>query len=1311
MLGYLKHLRIIGTLPFLIAGLTGCGEQRNVTQFGRVFGSTPLLSSSNSVGWNSSQIVDDSAGEIVNAINSGSGVGAICQTANLSYATSGCVQQAGIVATAERFFLGFPQETTTFIYNPLGAMTSLTSWLFSRTDTTDLDGASASSAGYVAYAKLSNSKIIGVFWRFNVSDEFSVMANVFDPITGTWGTAKQINASGAGVPTFTGPAGGAGLAPKDLAMYYSGAGVTALQCRPRIATSGTTAMALWCENSLNFDLRSNPAATNYQTLSTYLVYSMYRDGQGGGWSPYTLDGSTVSSPVFSEADTTYYGTNKTTAAGFHGLHAEIVGGPAVVTPHYYKPGLMRRMVVPAFEPNALFIGEGTSVHVAYPIPHSLNPGTGISYALNASSFTFGLTPPATNFGVLLNDDATAADFSDLRGISSDGTRFFALDDGAVKIWRTLPNSSRAYANMVTVNNATASGVHSDGVKLYIVTANPAYLYILPIPRADCIIDATVPANTTCGSVVVVTAPQNLTAVHSAGSNIVVTSLTHAFLLGRSPGSNCTICGTCSSCTSLAQVVDAPTDAFTDGKRLFIADTDQIKVWNRIPTTDDTKPGFVIPLTGVTKVTSDGARLFANYDDGALGYGVKIWRNLPFDSAQLPNADITSTTPVTSLTWSKYLPFISEQFEWPTLDTTYAGEYSVNPKTKDQLSLLFRGQAFIFNRLPGDPFGFDRCAAISNVVESINQNQSFRSTGLKMTLPQEWGEPACGSLPRGHGQYFYLTHNPEASPDDGVDYARKKTTNILDDVDFDDIRLRATAIDGSPGSAKYGRFFIASDLDYDYSISKRPGTNAVNTSTINLYEQAQYFSGILHGDTSVPSFNGLPVMPPSGYPSNPALLNPFWSAQMDVAATGFSDLVGTGSGDFLVLQTARTIASPVAAAMCGETALTSLACALSFASTVARPFPEADPHLVPSEFAYPRQLFAYLFQNGDWVRFASPTVTGLTFTAASPKPFFLGPTQTRVASAQGNPQAIPLGVRNPRAVSNNAGKALILFYARDAARPYQSQDASVFVAATTPLATKAPNRLWMSTFDKAQGFTTPAVVGTNVIATTGNQFHDREVCETADPLTGATGPVTTFDANLASGCIVGVDPYGPGILGPTDSLNYAFDVPPIPAAMNSSGQAAVGYHAYDASGYVRYYVAAYGPERGLDAFTSIDQGSGYTMGGALAVDDSGNIAAVWEGRTLISRTSRSGYSSGTAAENHIYFRYYTAASAAWGTTVQVDSLTTSGMDITVKNPQAGMMPNVSFGAGGRIMITWSGPACDSLSSAACRRSQWTRMYRP
>ena len=225
------------------------------------------------------------------------------------------------------------------------------------------------------------------------------------------------------------------------------------------------------------------------------------------------------------------------------------------------------------------------------------------------------------------------------------------------------------------------------------------------------------------------------------------------------------------------------------------------------------------------------------------------------------------------------------------------------------------------------------------------------------------------------------------------------------------------------------------------------------------------------------------------------------------------------------------------------------------------------------------------------------------------------------------------------------------------------------------------------------------------------------------LKGAAGSISNF-------CQVGLDPYEDFSVaantGPTDALGYASDVTPIPAAMNASGYAVVAMHRKDnntAGQRIGFYVARYGPVSGLSAFTRVDDASGYTFGGSVAIDASGNIAAVWEQRTLLTRTTaaRSGCAATTAAqaENHVYFRYYNASTGAWTTTTQVDdtsivcygnssSTGTYGAVTASFWPEAPMAPAVAFG-GGNALITWSGPACATRNSSSCRRRQMADLH--
>ena len=103
------------------------------------------------------------------------------------------------------------------------------------------------------------------------------------------------------------------------------------------------------------------------------------------------------------------------------------------------------------------------------------------------------------------------------------------------------------------------------------------------------------------------------------------------------------------------------------------------------------------------------------------------------------------------------------------------DYSVNPLSTDILSISHRGQTATISGLIGDTTSLNRCIAIANIVQQINSNATLQSMNIQAQLPSQWEGIACDDNITGQGQFFYLTHNPTFSLNDGVNISTAEMT--------------------------------------------------------------------------------------------------------------------------------------------------------------------------------------------------------------------------------------------------------------------------------------------------------------------------------------------------------------------------------------------------------------------------------------------------------------------------------------------------------------------------------------------------------
>lgn len=1326
--------------------LEGCGVSKGIPKMGRgeAIGAS-VSTSSLSTGWNGPYAVDSAAMGAANLVKTDGNGGAnapFCENTaeGAGFAGSGCVQQAALVWSDSRFLVGFPQKLTTTTYtadgaayafhNVLAAMSSLTTFLFGTFSDGLLGflntiGSPNQVVRYISYAKLSSGKVVAVYAltdnnSVTVNTNTQVYGSVYNPATDSWGSMTRLSTGASATLSFLENAS-LDIRWDDYTAAAPAGGMAGQYCRPRVAASGNRAMAVFCER---------------RTISTdaaaYVRYAIYN---GSSWI-YENAVASRSSALLAATGSAANGMNEDSNGAGTDLRTT------------FHPGMARRVPVPAFVPNGLFVAESgdNHVHAVYPMPV-------VDTTLAAVDFGYGDGAGAVPTGsVLLNNGDNA--LTGPSAVNSDGTRLFVAESAAntVKIWSTIPYGAPA-ANgtpTLTLTNGGAgitapTSVFSDGIKLAVANAGAAdnVLIWYGVPGTN-----TAPVSGSTGATISgFTDPEQVVIV---GTKLIVADAgaNQVLIWNNVPTVDETVGGATYNvrihATTAANFTN-PRAVFSDGVRLFVGATSgglaRLFIWNKIPTSalvdlDTDSADVVIRLDELTptalgnlkNIGTDGLRLFVS--DGTSTQ-ISIWNMIPLEHRTYDLVVDGFAAADVAFSWSRFVaPALTG---WPVTTGAYS-TYSVNPKTTDTLTLVFRGLTATISSLVGDPFGTDRCSAISNIVNQINQNTTVQAMNMEAQLPSAWEGPACDDTVRGQGQFFWLTQNPDFQAADGVDTSTasqlsNSSATATAALRPEDIRL--TIGDSTAADGHVVRFF-----GHGNSVDKieafQPGVSLYATG--NFINSAQYVVGRMSDDSGSPAANGFPVLPANGQASNPESTTQA-IRPVDLSAASFVEVAGTGSGNFQVLQGARALAQPYYQLTCGgmndrSAAATDITagCGVAGAPGFTAATAPTNLDLIPSELSFPRVLYGFRFNGTDWQR-------RYTGAGAIPHPYFIGPTQPyAVDYLTRTVQGIPLGMRWPRMVTSQSGKGLLFFYGRNGQRPFNSISSAAYRASTSydqSSEVSVANALWMATYDDLTGFSAASVISPDpepdataaYRASTSSVATDLDVCETAQP----------FAITVASACLVGEDPYSVIAAGAGNTVDkfcsasgdttrdcvtantYNHDVAPIPAAMNASGYAVVGMHRKDnCSSYqgIGFYVALYGPTTGLASFTRIDSNSSRscteseqtaTMGGAVAIDDSGNVAAVWEERSALS----------ASGANHIYYRYYSASTASWGDVTQIDSstITAYGNTAFTYAPEAPMMPNVAFGDGGKIVVTWSGPACSTATSSTCRRTQMVKIYSP
>jgi sugar lactone lactonase YvrE len=257
------------------------------------------------------------------------------------------------------------------------------------------------------------------------------------------------------------------------------------------------------------------------------------------------------------------------------------------------------------------------------------------------------------------------------GIYSDGTRLFVVDENnsRVLIYNTIPTTNGAAANVVVGQpnmtssaygtSATAmswpSGVYSDGTRLLVADGNNRVLIYNTIPTtngAAANIVVGQPDMTSSSYGTSATLMAGPVGVYSDGTRLFVADYTDSRVLiyNKIPTTNGAAADvvvgqpdmTSSAYGTSATAMHYPSGVYSDGTRLFVADSqnNRVLIYNTIPTTNGAAADVVVGQTNMTSsaygtsvtamsgpsgVYSDGTRLFVADGDNNR---VLIYNTIP-----------------------------------------------------------------------------------------------------------------------------------------------------------------------------------------------------------------------------------------------------------------------------------------------------------------------------------------------------------------------------------------------------------------------------------------------------------------------------------------------------------------------------------------------------------------------------------------------------------------------------------------------------------------------------------------------------------
>ncbi len=213
------------------------------------------------------------------------------------------------------------------------------------------------------------------------------------------------------------------------------------------------------------------------------------------------------------------------------------------------------------------------------------------------------------------------------GINSDGTRLFVADynNHRILIWNTLPTSNQAAADIVlgqpnmTSNQLNNNGVNSKSFAYDYAGAASVYsdgskIFVADYSNNRVLIWNSIPTSNQVAADVVLGQP-NFTSNTANNGGI---------------GSG---------------TLNGPAAIYSDGTRLFVADTDnnRVLIWNSVPTSNQVAADVVLGQPNMTSNTANGGGISAQtlrspdgvYSDGSkvfvsdwLNHRVLIWNSMP-----------------------------------------------------------------------------------------------------------------------------------------------------------------------------------------------------------------------------------------------------------------------------------------------------------------------------------------------------------------------------------------------------------------------------------------------------------------------------------------------------------------------------------------------------------------------------------------------------------------------------------------------------------------------------------------------------------